>query len=82
MFSAPATAILRTLLLAAPVFSANATDWSTRSIYQVTRRHILPRARLMEHRSLSRTDLLPPMTQRCPAMRVLACIAVAHGRES
>ncbi|KAF8469430.1 glycoside hydrolase family 13 protein [Russula ochroleuca] len=35
MFSAPATAILRTLLLAAPVFSANATDWSTRSIYQL-----------------------------------------------
>ena len=27
-----------TIILAVPAFSANATDWSTRSIYQVTRR--------------------------------------------
>lgn len=35
MLPGPLTAILRTLLLVTPVFSANATDWSSRSIYQL-----------------------------------------------
>jgi hypothetical protein len=48
MLPGPLTAILRTLLLVTPVFSANATDWSSRSIYQVTRRCI--RAWCASHR--------------------------------
>ena len=81
MFSASVTAILRTLLLATPVFSANATDWSTRSIYQVTRQRLQACARLMECRSLSQTGLPPLMTRRCLATPVSASIAVARGRE-
>ena len=81
MFSVSVTTILRTLLLATPVFSANATDWSSRSIYQASRRRIRSCLRLMEQRSLSQTGSLPPMTQRCLAMRVNASIAVARGRE-
>ena len=40
MFSSPVPAILGTILLSNPVFSANATEWSSRSIYQVTRQLI------------------------------------------
>jgi len=45
MFSTPVPAILGTILLSNPVFSANATDWSSRSIYQVTRQLICACAR-------------------------------------
>ena len=35
MFSRPVPAILGAILLSCPVFAANPTDWSSRSIYQV-----------------------------------------------
>ena len=82
MFSVSVTTILKTLLLATPVFSANATEWGSRSIYQVTRWRIRTCPCLMEPRSLLQTGSLHQMTRRCLATRVNASIAVAHGRES
>jgi alpha-amylase len=38
MFTGLLAFLFWTIILAVPAFSANATDWSTRSIYQVTRR--------------------------------------------
>jgi len=83
MFVALFPAILGTFLLsAASVLAANATDWSSRSIYQVTRWRIQAHAHLTEPRSLSLTGLLRLMTLRRLATRAHASIAVARGRES
>jgi hypothetical protein len=79
MLAGPVTTVLRAILLAAPVFAANATDWSSRSIYQVACHCSQPFMCLTEARSSSQIDSPPLMTQRCPVTQVLASIVAAHG---
>ena len=59
MLASPLAILLSTIIMAIPAFSANATEWSTRSVYQVARRRpqIRTRLRLTAGFRLSQTGL-------------------------